>query len=522
MYKVYSAGNLIHDDRLDYLKIINAKLTLEIGKTGLFEFTIYPNNAHYDSVVAMKAIIEVYRNDEIIFRGRALNIKYGFHNEKQVACEGELAFLLDSIIEPHAVADSFSAYLRYIVNIHNYQVEPEKQFTAGRMTVPDFYPFEVIEDYNFVTSLETLNKRMVEPSGGYLQVRHENGIMYLDLLEPEVEFGNMSGQKITLGKNLVDIKRDVEGSEVFSGIIPLGAKIEGSERRVNISFVNGGSYAIVNNEAVAAYGKIFKTVIFEDITDATALLAEATYWLANNYAAINNIEITAADLSGINPELDTFKIGQWVTVESNKHFSETQYFWVRKMVINLSNPADTKIEMGRSQRGLTDRLGNVLNGFDTVSDGLKKANENINSLSVNADSQKTLTDELVERVETLEAATERGTTGIWNWAKYSDGTAEFFAKIPVTSLSITGTLGSWYRSETLYGSTDYVYPFSFSEAPAVNITFQTRNGSSALPWIFSPDAATAQRYLPQCYLIRPTSGSGISGNLNIIGRGKLA
>lgn len=522
MYKVYSAGNLIHDDSLDSLKITNAKLTLEIGKAGLFEFKIYPNNAHYDSVVAMKAIIEVYRNDEIIFRGRALNIKYGFHNEKQVACEGELAFLLDSIIEPHAILDDFSAYLGYIIDIHNHQVEPEKQFKAGRMTVPDFWPFEVIEDYNFVTSLETLNKRMVEPSGGYLQVRHENGIMYLDLLEPEVDFSNMSGQKITLGKNLVDIKRDIEGSEVFSGIIPLGAKIEGSERRVNISFVNGGSYTIMNDEAVAAYGRIVKTVIFEDITDAAALKSEATYWLKNNYAAINNIEITAADLSGINPELDTFKIGQWVTIESNKHFSETQYFWVRKMVINLSNPADTKIEMGRSQRGLTDRLGNALSGFDTVSDGLKKANESINSLSVSADSQKTSMDKLVERVETLEAATERGTTGIWKWAKYADGTCEFFGKVPVVNADVNIALGSWFRGANLYDSTTYSYPFGFTEAPAINITFQTRNGLAALPWVFSPDADTAQSYLPQCFLIRPTSGSGISGNLNIIGRGKLA
>lgn len=60
-----------------------------------------------------------------------------------------------------------------------------------------------------------------------------------------------------------------------------------------------------------------------------------------------------------------------------------------------------------------------------------------------------------------------------------------------------------------------------TEAPAVNMTFQTRNGLAAIAWIFSADATTAQSYLPQCYLIRPVSGSGIHGNINVIGKGKL-
>jgi hypothetical protein len=52
--------------------------------------------------------------------------------------------------------------------------------------------------------------------------------------------------------------------------------------------------------------------------------------------------------------------------------------------------------------------------------------------------------------------------------------------------------------------------------------FQTRNSSAALIWPFSQDASTAQEYLPQCYLIRPTTGSNLKGNINIIGKGKLA
>ena len=114
-----------------------------------------------------------------------------------------------------------------------------------------------------------------------------------------------------------------------------------------------------------------------------------------------------------------------------------------------------------------------------------------------------------------------GTSGIWTYRKYSDGTGEFFGKIPVTNYDISSALGGWYRGANLYEATDYAYPFTMTEAPALEMTFQTRNGLAAIAWIYSQDANTAQKYVPQCYLIRPVTGTGIQGNLNIIGKGKF-
>lgn len=553
MYKVLCDGKPLHDDGIQGLKVVKGKLVLEIGKSGLFEFTIYPSHPYYENVRPMRSIIEVYRDEISIFRGRVLNIKYGFHNEKQVSCEGELAFLLDSIVEPHAIYGSFSEYFEYILDIHNSQVETEKQFEVGSVTVADFYPFEVVEDFQFLTSLETLQKRMVEPSGGFLQVRHEYGTMYLDLLTAEMDISNVSGQKIRLGKNLLDIKKDVEGSEVFSGIIPLGAKIGETENRVNISGVNGGSYSIVNSDAVAIYGKIFKTVIFENITNATTLLQEARAYLANNYAAINTIEITAVDLSGANPDLDSFNVGQWVEVESEPHFNQIETFLIRKMTIPISDPTGTKIEVGKTRQGITDSLGNVTNNISALIASINNVAGNIgsavakadaaattateaatkattatttaNSALTKANSASTAVSNVSSRVAVLESVQpyviETGTTGIWKWQKFSDNTCEFFGKIPVSNYTITTALGGWYRGANLYDQYDYAYPLSMTEAPAVEMTFQTRNASAAIAWIFSQDASTAQRYLPQCYLIRPVTGSGIYGNINIIGKGKL-
>lgn len=514
MYKVTCDGKPLHDNYLQNLKIEDGELTLELGKTGAFEFTIYPNHPYYDSVRPVISVIEVYRNELSIFRGRALSVKYGFYNEKQVFCEGELAFLLDSIVPPHVYSGSFVQYLDYILDIHNAQVEPEKQFAVGNRTVAEFYPFDVEENFEFMTSFDTISKRMAEYSGGYLQARHKYGTMYLDLLAPDMDISNVSAQKIRLGKNLLDIRKEIDGSEVFSGIVPLGAKIGDTETRVDIFGVNGGSYSITNADAVAAYGKIFKTVIFENITSPSELLSEASRYLAEKFASVNTIEITAADLSGVNPDLDSFDVGQWVEVVSGIHFNEPQTFLIRKMSIKISNPADTKIEVGRTKQGLVDRLGDVTGSISDISDSVSDALARATSA---VDAAKSATATLESRPYIKEA----GTTGIWKWKKYSDNTCEFFGKVPVTNAAVSTALGGWYRGETLFAATDYAYPFTMTEAPALEVTFQTRNGLAAIAWVFSQDASTAQQYLPQCYLIRPTTATGIYGNINIVGKGKL-
>jgi hypothetical protein len=401
---------------------------------------------------------------------------------------------------------------------------------------------------------------MVETSGGYLQARHKYGTMYLDLVTPEADISNASKQKIRLGKNLIDLKKEVDGAEVFSGIVPLGAKVGETESRVNISSVNGGSFSITNAYAVAVYGKIFKTVIFESATTPAALLSEARAYLAEKFAAVNTVEITAADLSGINPDLDGFDVGQWVEVVSDTHFNEPQTLLIRKISVNISNPADTKIEAGRTKQGFTDRLGNVVDDIGSLISRIQnvagsiggisqtataaeakatsaetKANNattvannaatTANSANTKATTAQNTANSVAARVSTLESSpyiTAVGTTGIWKWKKFSDNTCEFFGKVPITNAAVSTALGSWYRGANLYNATDYAYTFTMTEAPAVEMTFQTRNGLAALVWVFSQDADTAQKYLPQSFLIRPTSATGIYGNINIIGKGKLS
>jgi hypothetical protein len=137
MYKVTCDGKLLHSDDLQGLKIVDGELSLELGKTGAFDFIIYPQHPYYEYVKPVISIVEVYRNELSIFRGRVLNIKYGFYNEKQVSCEGELAFLLDSIQRPWEFNGSPEELFRKFIEYHNSQMDSERQFTVGNITVTD-------------------------------------------------------------------------------------------------------------------------------------------------------------------------------------------------------------------------------------------------------------------------------------------------------------------------------------------------------------------------------------------------
>lgn len=492
MYQVYCNNRVLYDGSTEELMLKSADLDLELGKSGSFEFTIYPAHPNYDAVEPM-AMVSVRRNYETIYGGRVLQIKYGFYNEKQVSCEGELAFLLDSMIEPHTYTGDFSAYFSYILNRHNAQLEAEKQFYLGSVTVGDFYPFTV-EEKEYRSAFDALNGRMVEHSGGYLSIRYENGFKYLDLLSSYADVSNVSGQTIEVGKNLLNISREFAGEKVFTAIIPLGAKLEGTEDRVNIKSVNSGVAYLVNTAAAAMYGKIYRQVIFDNITNPQTLKTEAERYLAENYAGESSVEITAADLSGVDPAIDFFRVGQWVRVSNPYHFGyETQLFLIKKLTINLLAPAETKIVIGEVKKGLSEEVAGISNSVDGI--------------------------EVPEAVQPY--VMESGTTGIWTWKKFSDNTCEFFGKVPVTSAAVTAALGGWFRGESLYEATAYEYPVAMTEAPALEMTFQTRNGLGAMAWVFSQDADTARQYLPQCYLIRPTAATGIHGNINIIGKGKL-
>lgn len=78
---------------------------------------------------------------------------------------------------------------------------------------------------------------------------------------------------ITIGDNLIAYSADEDASNLCTQIIPLGAKIytdEDNLERIDITSVNAGNNTLVGS-TVSQYGRITKTVLFDDVDDPEEL-----------------------------------------------------------------------------------------------------------------------------------------------------------------------------------------------------------------------------------------------------------
>lgn len=360
MYKVYCDGQLLYHTKLENLQIFRPSLELELNKTGSFQFTIYTDHPYFGLIKKLKSIITVYQNDYLLFRGRVLDEVAGWHNEKTIICEGELAFLLDSMQRPYDYTGSISGFLALLLDSHNTQVEPEKRFVLGNVTVTDPNNYIVRSDIDYTNTWSVVEQKLIEMLGGYIIIRHENGVNYLDYL---AEITLLAPQTIAFGQNLLDLQRTKKGADIATALIPLGAKLQDengqdTEERLTIESVNGGLDYLVDETAKAQFGYIVKSTIWEDVTTAEALKAKGQAYLSGLVNQVESIELSAVDLAAVNADITAFHLGTQVRVQSKPH-GLNQLFTVNKLSINLLDPAANKLVLGKSVAALSEAVKGI-------------------------------------------------------------------------------------------------------------------------------------------------------------------
>lgn len=385
MFRIYSDGNLLHHDKLESLKVFNPSVELELNKTGSLVFTVYPDHPRLSLVNRMKSIIQVWQDDFLLFRGRGLDEEVGWYNEKTFSCEGELAFLIDSIQRPYDFTGSIPDFLGMLLVNHNAQVDAEKQFSLGNVTVTDPNDYIVRSDIDYVNTWEVINTKLIDMLGGFLQVRHEDGVNYLDYL---IESTLLAPQKITFGTNLLDLKRSRKGEDIATVIIPLGAKVvdeEGkdTDKRLTIESVNDGVDFLEDSDAIAQFGTIVKTVIFEDVTEPENLKTKGQAYLSEIVNQWESIELTAADLATVDKDITSFHLGTMVQVESEPH-GLNQLFLVTKLSLKLFEPGASKMTLGKvipafseAVKGISSNQGVILQTVEKTAQMASEAVYNV-------------------------------------------------------------------------------------------------------------------------------------------------
>lgn len=417
---IYNTHYVNPDEEDTKFVVLDPKLTLEDSNAGSFECTIPKGNVGYDKISRVSSEIIVFRQTntsyDAIWRGRIIQEDYDWLGNRNIKCEGDLSYLNDSV-QPQAEyrAKTYAQYLSALLQIHNRQVGNYdwpggwKQFSVGIVDFSDVIEYVVTE---FETTLEAINK-IVEETGGHLQIRWSGNTRYLDLLK---DAPRTNSQIIRFGKNLFDFTKNYDNTEFCTAVLPIGAVIredsqgDGSssyvgpdgetvelieegdnetelDKYTTIESVNSGSLYLENTQASNIYGWICRKIEWSDVDDPALLKELATLYLQSEQFDDMTIEAKIMDLQTIDKSLMYVKVLDNITVISPPH-GLNKVFQVSKLEIPLDNPADTTITLGNKTEptltgvntSLNAALLDEINKKPTYTSVLKMARDNASAI----------------------------------------------------------------------------------------------------------------------------------------------
>ena len=407
-YKIYCDDYILYDSDLNEFQLGNPVLKQELNMVDELSFTIYPNHPYFNNISKLSSEIKVFRDDNLLFKGRVISSELGFRGEKKIVCEGVLAFLLDSVIRPFDFPNDpqfsdfdpdennvIKYFLNWILNCHNSQAKDFQKIQLGEVTVTDPNNYLSRSSIEYLSSWEVINSRLLKSYGGYLVIRDENRINYLDYIENFTSGGTKSGnklvctQKIEFGANLLDLTEEISGADIKTGIIPLGARLEDEngnqtdkyltieslpDCELSPGIIKTGDH-ILNTNLAETYGVIYEVVKWEDVKVPENLQSKALSYLADSIKFKSEITIKAVDLKLTNDQIGAFKIGEYIRCQSRPHGIDDLYL-LQKISIDMKNPQNTVIELNKSSLLFTDKLlknkkntDSIINRVDRVERG---------------------------------------------------------------------------------------------------------------------------------------------------------
>lgn len=427
MYRVYCNNSPLYDLRDEDLVLISPIVKIGENTAGSFEFSILPKHPHYEEVNELTSVITAYDGDEEIFCGRVMEITKDLYNRKKVICEGELAYFNDSIQRPARYQGlTVRGYLETLVNIHNQQVKNQgidKTFKVGAVTVQDNNDY-VYKYTNWESTLEVIKTDLLKTYGGYLRIRKENGVRYLDYL---ADYPNTNTQVIEFGSNLLDFTHDMVASDIVTAVIPLGARledvteVEGLDAYLTIKDVNGGVDYVYSQEAVKSYGWIFKTVKWDDVHVADNLLKKGKEYLSDIQFAQIILTVSAIDLHMLHVDMERIKVLDRIRVTSTPNGLD-RFFPVSEMTIYLDKPSNNKLTLGTSysKNSLSTKTeSNITSIKDKIeelpkkSEILEEAKENASQLIHSATNGHVVT--TADEQLIMDTADKKTARKLWRW-----------------------------------------------------------------------------------------------------------
>lgn len=376
IYRVEVDGVDIYDLSVKSKVLLSPKVTDEVNVSSAFDFTMPPMHQSYDLIQPLKSTAKVYEDNDLIFIGRPIEYKIDFWKNKKWHFEGPLSYFNDTIQTPwESDSTNTTEFLRRIISVHNSFVSADRQFTLGNVTVN--VNKKLYRKLNYESSWTAINNYLLNAEGGYIFIRHENGINYVDYL---AEMPYSTNQPIKFGMNLLDFTRNFNLDDIVTVLAPFGRKDSSKSEEdddwdeedweeyddeedddeekeeddiIDVSSVNGGSIWVKNDTLFNQYGWIAQTQTWSDLHTPQDVYDKAVEWLADKQYDHLIIEAKASELSQLNPNYTKFKVGQSIQIISEPHDLNKKYP-LTKIEIELDS-AEKTVTLGTlKHRTLTE------------------------------------------------------------------------------------------------------------------------------------------------------------------------
>lgn len=440
----------------DKYRITAPRFTQDLGQAGELTFTLFSNDHLWKSDMEegtdysaetrfdkLTTFVYLYRDDECFWCGRVLNETKDFYGQKSVVCEGQLAFLHDVAAGKYSFGyGEGPAYtgdlhhnsatmkprnlLERFIDMYNNRVTSYKRIHLGNTTFTNDNLNMKVKNDEINTILDEMYS--IFSSGGqvdgffslrYVDSKNTNGDVYSSTTYLDYHKYNdktmQSNQGIRFGENLLDLTENIDGSDLFTVIVPLGAyttnyKCKRCNRIVNVfndtvkndtlwnhltshtditqgqtvsdEIINewfpdsdqGPRLTIEsvhhpngipkyyypdnttnnyrNDTLINMYGWIERIVIFEDIDDPSDLLQAGIQARALS-SMLNTLEIKAYDLKLAGYDVDSIDLGDMVKVSSRVHGIYKLLQCIR-VELDLEDPTNNVYYFGTKIKGITD------------------------------------------------------------------------------------------------------------------------------------------------------------------------
>lgn len=245
------AGFIVLDPRVNR-HISSGKLTLK--ESNIDDLTITVNQASplWDNVRPYHTHVNVYDDNELIFRGRAIKPKKSMEESgqfiREYVFEDIEAYLMDSTQRFYeGVGQTPKEFLQTLIDVHNSQVPDYKKFQVRNVNVTNNKD-DQYRQIDYPKTSDAINDKLVKSLGGYIVTTYNaNGINYLDYLT-DIGVDHKNDTPIQLAKNMKSASMQIDPTKVITRLIPLGKTLEPSKVDVSDDGGEGGSGSLDSPE----------------------------------------------------------------------------------------------------------------------------------------------------------------------------------------------------------------------------------------------------------------------------------